>query len=101
MERFGNIFDIPEDWPGDDAGNNNQESEIRLEEYYQDFDFNYIYTNVDIEEMITEENDDHQVQSLIHVCVTNRYNIFCIIVDYLDTERTNSITKIKSIVNEG
>ncbi len=86
MERFDNIFDIAHEWPGDDVGNNNQASDIILEEYYQDFDFNNIYTNVDIEEMIIEENDNNQVQSLIHVYVTNNEDIFSMIIDYLDTE---------------
>jgi len=53
MDWFDDIFDIVND---DD--DNNEELENIMEEYNQDFDFDYIDTNVDEEEMIIENDDD-------------------------------------------
>ena len=46
----------------DDDENNEQLDKI-MREYNQDFDFDYIYTNVDEEAMIT--NDDGQVIAIL------------------------------------
>jgi len=56
------VFDILDD----DDDNDNDELKNKIEEYYQDFDFDYIDTNVDEEEMAVEDasktNDDQDNQ---------------------------------------
>lgn len=54
MEYFDALFDILND---DDGGDVQEEKlENILDEYYQDFDFDYFDTNVDEEEMIIEDD---------------------------------------------
>jgi hypothetical protein len=61
MEWFYDIFDILND---DDDDEPEEELENIIEEYYQDFDFDNIDTNVDDEEMMFENDSltkhDHE-----------------------------------------
>ena len=61
MEWFDDVFDILDD--ADDDDNDNDVVENKIEEYNQDFDFDYIATNVDEEEMVIE---DHSITSDSH-----------------------------------
>jgi hypothetical protein len=99
---YDHIFDIPDHSPGDDDdGNDNTEEHGQiLEEYNQDFDFNYIYTNVDEEDMIngdddtnTDVNEDQQVKQKY------KYTFDKMMACIIDIGRANYITKIKSIVD--
>ncbi|CAF1459863.1 unnamed protein product, partial [Adineta steineri] len=57
MEYFNDIFDVPDDLSDNDDHNNTEDTNKILEEYNEDFDFNYLNTNVDHEEMIIEQDD--------------------------------------------
>ncbi|CAF1538391.1 unnamed protein product, partial [Adineta steineri] len=57
MEYFNDIFDVPDDLSDNDDHNDTEDLNKILEEYRQDFDFNYLNTNVDHEEMIIEQDD--------------------------------------------
>jgi hypothetical protein len=75
-DYFDAIFDILNDDDdggsgagADDNHNTAEELENINEEYYQNYDFDYINTNVDEEEMmpeddtIVDDNDDHKVNN--------------------------------------
>jgi hypothetical protein len=72
MDWFDDIFDI-----ANDDDDNNEELESIMEEYIQDFDFDYIDTNVDEEEMIIE-NDDHDDHNRTNDDHYNEVNIHSI-----------------------
>ena len=60
MAWFNDVFDILDD---DDQNNENTELENILEQYNQNFDFDFINTNVDEEDMVIEDDsvaDDDQ-----------------------------------------
>ncbi|CAF1336625.1 unnamed protein product, partial [Adineta steineri] len=65
MDYFNDIFDVPDDLSDNDDHNDDEDTNKILEEYNQDFDFIYLNTNVDHEEMIIEQDDittnDHQI----------------------------------------
>ena len=57
---FNDVFDILDD---DDQNNDDAELENILEQYNQNFDFDFINTNVDEEDMVIEDGslaDDDQ-----------------------------------------
>ena len=60
MAWFNDVFDILHD---DDQNNDNAELENILEQYNQNFDFDFINTNVDEEDMVIQDDslaDDDQ-----------------------------------------
>ena len=60
MAWFNDVFDILDD---DDQNNENAELENILDRYNQNFDFDFINTNVDEEDMVIEDDslaDDDQ-----------------------------------------
>ncbi|CAF4217810.1 unnamed protein product, partial [Adineta steineri] len=65
MEYYNDIFDVPDDLSDKDDHNDTEDINKILDEYRQDFDFNYLNTNVDHEEMIIEQDNittnDHQI----------------------------------------
>jgi hypothetical protein len=68
MEWFDDIFDVL-----DIDDDNDAELSNALEEYNQDFDFDYLHTNVDEELMVIEDDslidDDHGSKvRLIYTC---------------------------------
>ena len=54
MAWFNDVFDILDD---DDQNNDNAELENILEQYNQNFDFDFINTNVDEEDMVIEDDN--------------------------------------------
>ena len=54
MAWFNDVFDILDD---DDQNNENAELENILEQYNQNFDFDFINTNVDEEDMVIEDDN--------------------------------------------
>jgi len=58
MEWSDDIFDVP-----DNDNDNDAELSNAIEEYNQDFDFDYLHTNVDEELMVIEDDtlidEDH------------------------------------------
>ena len=54
MVWFNDVFDILDD---DDQNNDNAELENTLEQYNQNFDFDFINTNVDEEDMVIEDDN--------------------------------------------
>ncbi|CAF1505365.1 unnamed protein product, partial [Adineta steineri] len=57
MDYFNDIFDVPDDLSDNDDHNTTEDTNKILEEYNEDFDFNYLNTNVDHEVMIIEQDD--------------------------------------------
>ncbi|CAF1000624.1 unnamed protein product [Adineta steineri] len=70
MEYYNDIFDVPDDLSDNDDHNDDEDINKILDEYRQDFDFNYLNTNVDREEMIIEQDDittnDNQVITIYY-----------------------------------